>query len=140
MRNTTAPTLRHLCMAVIVCVLSLGWDGCAYVLYVPTPPSQERVKIIGKSPDRYVVHLDVGQILDYQVPPDGRVTVAVPAFSPSCGIYLFNLVKVGGGDDPLGTWNVTVSYGGNTLRKLSVKQMRKLPTDVDGYRLLRVPG
>jgi hypothetical protein len=105
---------------------------------VISPPSQERVRIIAKSPDLYVVHVDVDHVTDYPVPADGRVIVGIPAYRPTCGVYLFNSIKVGGADDPLGTWAITVTSGGRILRKLSVRQVEKLTTDLDGYRVLKL--
>jgi hypothetical protein len=141
MRTTSATRLgiRYLAVAG---VLAFGLEGCAYRLPVITPPSQERVRIIAKSPDRYVVRVDVGHITDYLVPADGRIAVGIPASRPGCGIYLFNAIKVGRIvgriDDPLRRWAVAVTSGSTTVRKLSLKQMKKLITDSDGYRLLEV--
>ena len=137
MKSAATPRLKILFVSVVGWALTLGLEGCTYRLPVISAPSQERVRVIAKSPDLYVVHVDVDHVTDYPVPVDGRVIVGIPAYRPSCGVYLFNSMKVGGADDPLGTWAITVTSGGRTLRKLSVRQMKKLTTDLDGYRLLK---
>jgi hypothetical protein len=109
-------------------------------MYAVIPPAQERVRVITASPERYLVHVNVDHAMDYQVPSDGRITLGIPGYRPTCGIYLFNSIKVGGADDPLERWTVTVTSSGRTVRTLSVKQVKKLPTDIDGYRLLKLPG
>jgi hypothetical protein len=51
-----------------------------------------------------------------------------------------NRIKVGGGgDDALKEWEISVLYEVRTLRTLSVKELRELPTDTGGYRLLKIP-
>jgi hypothetical protein len=138
MKPSATLQLRVLFLAVVVAAVTLALVGCTYRLPVITPPSQERIRIVAKSPDLYAVRVDVGDVTDYHVPTDGRVIVGIPVYRPTCGVYLFNLIKVGGSNDPLGTWSISVTSGGKTLRKLSVKQANKLATDLDGYHLLKL--
>ncbi len=151
METASTSKVRMLCLVVIVGVLSLGLESCVYRTY-SHPASRERVRITGRSPDVSVVHVDTSNsvrhrfgiqqfdhVTDYQVPADGRVIVDIPAYRPSDGVYLFNWIKLLGGNGPEGTWTVTVSSGGRTARKLSVKQVKRLTTDADGYRLLKLP-
>ncbi len=138
MKTAATSRTKVLFVAVVLGALTFGLEGCAYRLPGISPPSQERVRIIAKSPDLYVVHVDVGHVTDYPVPVDGKVIVGIPAYRPSCGVYLFNAIKVGGAHDPLETWVISVTSGGRSLRKLSVKQVRKLTTDSDGYHLLKL--
>ena len=126
-------------MVVVGGVLSFACEGCTYRLYAYHPPSQERVKIIARSPNLYAVHVDPVDKKAYPVPADGKILVSIPTYRPTCGVYLFNQIKIGGTHDPLGTWAVTVTSGRRTARKLSIRQMQHLMTDSDGYRLLSVP-
>ena len=103
-----------------------------------TPPSQERIRIVTEAPDRYVLRVDTGHATEYQVPADGRMALAVPSYRPSCSVYLFNVIKVRGGESPLRTWTITVSLGNKPLQKLSLERLRKLPTDLEGNRLLKI--
>jgi len=155
--NVAAGTFKIVYLMAAAAVV-LSCSGCAYRLYAPIPSSQERVRIVTKTPDLYVLHIaervttlrkpavrnalptDVAHVANYQVPSDGRVTVRIPSFRPNCGVYLFNRIKVGGGGhDALKTWDISIAYGGRTLRRLSLKQLRDLPADSNGYRLLKTP-
>lgn len=156
MKNVVARTLRIVCL-IAAGALVLSCCGCTYRLYAPNPPSQERVRIVAKYPDRCTLHVeervttlgnpagrnalhtDVAHVMNYEVPSDGRVTITVPAFRPYCGVYLFNWIKVGGGgDDALKEWEISVLYEVRTLRTLSVRELKELPTDAEGYRLLKI--
>jgi len=86
------------------------------------------------------MQVDAGHRTDYQVSADGRVVIGIPSNRPTCGVYLFDWIKVSGGSDPSGAWMVTVSSGGKALKKVTVKQVRELPRDSEGYHLLNVPG
>ncbi len=118
--------------------LVLVSTGCSYALPMATPPSAERVRILAKSPQLLVIHVDIGHVVDYPVPADGRLTLGVPAYRRSYSVYLFNEVKVSDGADPLKSWTVTVSSNGKSIRTLSLLQRSRLATDSDGFRLLEV--
>ncbi len=112
--------------------------SCAYRLYGSFPPSQERIKIIASAPQEYVLAVDTGEVTEIQVPADGRVLAGVPAYRPRCGVYPFNEIKVGGFGDPLKNWHISATHAGRTVRKLSLRQVRALPVDEAGYRLLKL--
>jgi hypothetical protein len=156
-KNVVVRRLRIVYL-IAVGALVLSCCGCTYRLYAPNPPSQERIRIVAKYPDRYTLHVEervptgrdsadgnalhthVAHATNYQVPSDGRVTMMIPAFRPTCGVYLFNRIKVGGGgDDALKEWEISVLYEVRTLRTLSLKELKELPTDAEGYRLLKIP-
>ena len=112
--------------------------GCSYALPAFTPSSAERVRIVAKSPELLVVHVDAGHTADYPVPADGRLTVGVPAYRRGCSVYLFNEVKVSNGADPLKAWTMTVTSGGKVMRALSLRQLSRLATDSEGFHLLKI--
>jgi len=127
----------------LVCVvvalgMALASMGCSYALPVATPPSAERVRVLAKSPQLLVIHVDVGHVVDYPVPTDGRLTLGVPAYRRGCSVYLLNEVRVSDGTDPLKAWTVTVSSNGKSLRALSLRQLSHLATDSEGFRLLEI--
>jgi hypothetical protein len=128
--------MRLLC---VVGVALLCLEGCAYRLYAPSPPVRELIKIVDKSPNSFIVHVGLGTT-DYQVPSDGRLVVMVPGYRPSCGVYLFDWIKVGGGKYPTDAPAITVMGKNKIVRRLSVKQITSLPIDSDGYRLLTIAG
>ena len=121
------------CLAVSVQSL-----GCAYALPVPSPPSHELVRIVAKSPEAYVFRVDAGLPADYPVPPDGRLRVLIPAHSRGCSVYLFNVMRVSNGHDPLKDWTAHISIGGRSVRTLSLRELARLPVDSEGYHLLGI--
>jgi hypothetical protein len=128
---------KALFFAILLAVPSTG-TGCAYRLYRMVPSSQERIKIIASAPQDYVISVDTGKAEELQVPTDGRVDISIPSYRPTCGIYLFNEIKVGGGVDRSNNWYVSASRAGNPVRRLSLRQIRKLPVDESGYHLLQL--
>ena len=151
MRTEVAYKLRTLHLIVIVGVLSFTLEGCMYrILWHDA--SREKIRVVGNAPELHVVHVDTSysvrnrygmqqfdRVTDYQVPADGRVVVGIPAYRPNCDVYLFNWIKLWGGDGPEESWAISVTSGGRTIRRLPVKHVKKLRTDSDGYRLLKLP-
>ncbi len=149
---------RNFRLVLALAVFTLSSTACTLRLYPPVPPSEERVKVVAKNPDRYVFHIEervsavakserneahgihVTHVANYEIPKNGLVSIRVPSYRPYCGIYLFNLIKVGGGgDDALKFWEVSVQSEMRPVRLLSLKQVRNLPTDSAGYHLLKIP-
>jgi hypothetical protein len=130
--------LRNSAITILLLGLVLTLTGCAYRLPAFAPPSQELVRIVASTPEKYTVQVNTGTVNNYDVPHDGRIKVGIPPYRPSCGVYLFNAVKVGGYGDPLKNWTVSVNRNGKTLRKLSLQATKKLPTDDAGYRMVRI--
>jgi hypothetical protein len=128
--------IRGVTIALIGAVLPLG--GCAYRLPVITPASQTPIHIVANVPEQYAVRVDTGTLKDYDVPHDGRIQIGIPAYRPTCGIYLFNEIKVGGYADPLKSWTISVTRNGKTVRKQSFRVMQKSPSDESGYHILGV--
>lgn len=135
--------------------LAFFCEGCAYRLYAPLPPSTERLRVVANNPEHYRLHIQERAIpedksertphtrvfheTDYAIPSNGLVTITIPAYRPDCGVYLFNWVKVGGGgDSTLKLWELTVLSEMRPVRVLSLNQVRDLPSDTAGYRLISV--
>jgi hypothetical protein len=117
-------------------VLTLA--GCAYRLPTIAPPSQQLVRLVAIAPEQYTVQVNTGTVKEYDVPHDGRVEVGIPSYRPSCGVYLFNVIKVRGYGDPLKGWIVSVTSNGKTVRKQSLRATQKSPTDEAGYHMMRI--
>jgi hypothetical protein len=129
-------------LSFLVTASLVGWTltlaSCAYRLPAFTLPSQELVRIVTKKPEQYTAQVDTGRVNEYEVPPDGRVKVGIPPYRSSCGVYLFNVVKVGGYDSPLKAWSISIARNGKTVRKLSVQAVRELAADQAGYHILKI--
>jgi hypothetical protein len=107
--------------------------GCSYRLPVITPASQQRFKVLAKSPELYAIRVHSDQTADYPAASDGTVIVNVPAYRPSCGVYLFDKIKVGGGNVDL---NFSLMRQGKVVQRFSFAQIRRLRINADGAHLI----
>jgi hypothetical protein len=112
--------------------------GCAYRLPPLSPASQELIHVVANAPEHYTVQVDTGVVREYDVPHDGRIKVGIPPYRRSCGVYLFDAIKVGGYADPLNSWKVLVTHDGKIVRKQSLRVTQKSPTDEAGYHIVRI--
>jgi hypothetical protein len=84
------------------------------------------------------VQVNTGTVREYDVPRDGRIKVGIPSYRRSCGVYLFNAIKVGGYAKPLNGWLVSIIHNGKTVRKQSLEVTQKSPTDEAGYHIVKI--
>ncbi len=117
--------------------LTLGLSGCTYALQPYNTPGPEKLQIVSARTGLYAIRIDGHG--DTPVGPDGRVIVAVPALPRGCSPYLFGLIKIGDGS-PERLKAVHVLRNGNIVRKLSLREIHDLPTNPDGYRLVKLRG
>lgn len=113
-------------------------SGCAYRLPASNVPSQERLMVIAKSPERCVVRVKASDSADFPVASDGRVTINVPPLPRACSVYLFDLTKISGGIEPSETKSIQLIDGADIAAKLSLTEIAKLPTDASGYHILQL--
>ena len=123
-------------VSLISAVMTLA--GCAYRLPTIAPPYRQPVRIVAAAPEQYTVPVNTGNVDEYAVPHDGRIEVGIPSYRPSCGVYLFNAIKVRGYGDPLKDWILTVTHDGKTIHEQSLRATLKSPTDEAGYRIVRI--
>ena len=112
--------------------------GCAYRLPTIAPSYRQPVRIVAGAPEQYTVQVNTGTVKEYAVPHDGRIEVRVPSYRPTCGVYLFNAIKVRGYGDPLKDWILTVTYNGKIIREESLRATQKSPADEAGYHIVRI--
>jgi hypothetical protein len=112
--------------------------GCAYRLPAPMLPSQQPLRVVGVSPEVYVLRLRIREPRDYRVPADGRVTLDIPSYRTGCSVYLFDKIRILRGANPFTARTIDVVVGGEITRQLSLKEISALPVDADGYHLLTV--
>lgn len=126
--------------SVNVCLISavLTLAGCAYRLPPASPPSRQLVRIVVTAPEQYTVQVNTGTVNQYNVPRDGRIEIGIPSYRRSCGVYLFDKIKVGGYGDPLNDWILSITRNGKTVRKQSLRVTQKSPTDEAGYHMVRI--
>ncbi len=123
------------CLAVLPLVFVAS--GCVYALHMSSEPTDVKLKIEASQPEQHKVRVALEQPVDYPVAPDGRVEFTVPRFSNGCDVYVFGVVKARDGSAE-GVRVVEVRRAGRVLRKLSVSEIAKLPTDAAGYRIVRI--
>jgi hypothetical protein len=124
--------------AVLLSFAVLPLTGCAYRLPPPTPASQELIHVVANAPEQYAVEVNTGTVRKYDVPQDGRIKVGIPPYRRSCGVYLFDAIKVGGYADPLNDWIVSIIRNGKTVHKQSLRVTQKSPTDDAGYHIVKI--
>src|SRR5258708_3765594 len=91
--------------------------NCAYRLPPATLPSQHRLKIVARSPERYSVRV---RDKEYSVGADGKVLIEFPATRRACSVYLFDRIPISRGPDPLKAKSISVLIAGNAVRTLSM--------------------
>ena len=109
-------------------------SGCAKALLISNPPSQEKLRVVSANAEKYTI--TVGEKSVYPVPPDGRVTMEIPRLPSGDATYLVG-VKVASAssyDVPA----IHLNKDGQTVRKMSLNDLAKLPVDEQGYRVLKV--
>jgi len=125
----------------LCCVITLGFavlSGCAYRLPAYNLPSQQRLIIVARSPERYVVAFRYSKSAAAPVATDGRVKIDVPRLPRACSVYLFNQIRISEGFNPMFSKSIYVVDAGNIAAKLSLEEMSKLPVDDSGYHILKI--
>jgi hypothetical protein len=102
------------------------------------PPQQ--LALVAALPATYVIRVDpdLGAPVDTPVPADGRVTFDVPVTSRNSTIYCFGLLPLYHYPPPETLRVVRVTRDNRTVRKLSAQQIGQLPTDGNGYHVLKI--
>ena len=110
-------------------------SGCVYALRPSNAPSQQALHIEAAEPAVYAIR--IGEAQPQPVHPDGRVAFEVPRLQSGCAVYAFGLVKV---DDHRSedVAAIQVLREGRVVRRLSLNQISKLPTDAEGSPLLKM--
>lgn len=122
-------------------LIALGFafmSGCAYRLPVSNLPSQQRLTIVARSPERYAVRVNASDNAEFPVASDGRVAVDVPRLPRACSVYLFDWIRISGGVNPLSAKAVQLVEGGNIAAKLSLAEIARLPSDASGYHIFKM--
>jgi hypothetical protein len=112
--------------------------SCANRTPVYNVPSRWNLMIVGRPQDGYTVRVNASEVRDFPVDSDGRATIDVARLPRASSIYLFNLVRLSEGVQPQTEKAIEVADGGKTIAKLSLDDMSKLPSDSNGYRVLRL--
>jgi len=114
-------------------MLPLAITGCVHALHGYNAPSRQSLQVQAPAPHRYTVRVNDGQ--SYPVSSDGRVSFEVPSLPRGCAVYLFGLVKVADhrSEDVAA---IHVVADGKVVRRLSLNQISKLPTNSESAHVL----
>lgn len=129
-RGSLIPVLCLFCVVLDLC-------GCAYVLHPVAPSLQQRIRVLAKSPEEFSFRSKFTSVQAYDVPADGRVTLDFPAHRPGCTALLFG-IPITRPADRYNSKSIEVTHAGKLIRKLSIKDVSALPTQADGYHVLRL--
>lgn len=124
----------------LVTALTCFTAGCAiHCGPVQTVPPQ-KLHVMAATPSIYTVRVVTGdkEHIDTPVPPDGRLAFDVPVGSRLCTPYLFGVIKVGWPTPVEERRVIRVMRGERTVRKLSARDIARLPSDADGIGALKI--
>jgi len=125
-RISSAGVLLGLCATVAGCVTADGPYN---------KPSQEKLRLETPTPEAYTVQ--VANRSEVPVGVDGRVVVEVPRLERGHTTYLFGVVRIGE-SSPEDSDAIHLMKNGRAVYKLSLNDLKDLPTDGEGYRLVKV--
>ena len=99
------------------------------------PTSEEKLRIDSQTPQKYSIQVTDGP--DSPVGVDGRVVLEIPHIKRTSAVYLLGLVPVYQ-TSPYETAAIYVKKGDHTVRKFSPTDLKKLPLDDQGFRIVKV--
>jgi hypothetical protein len=105
-------------------------------LHPVIPARQERLRLVTSSRDAHVLRVGITEAREYSVPPNGEMTLDIPAYRQGCDACLLGICLHG--VDPFKAKRIDVISGAKTVRKLSLQDIVALPRDPEGYHLLRI--
>ena len=129
---------RALTILALVAV-ALAQSGCVTACGpIRTVPSQ-RLSLVTPSPTSYTIRVQphIGAPIDTPVPQDGRVAFDIPVTSRDSTTY-FLLLPVYHYPPPDTLRVIRVVRDDRTIRKLSAQDIGRLPTDAEGYSILKI--
>jgi hypothetical protein len=86
---------------------------------------------------QFVVLVGLERPTDYPVSADGCVEFTVPRFSNGCDVYVFGVIKTRDGSAE-SVRIVELRRSERVVRRLSLSQIAKLPTDAAGYSIVKI--
>jgi hypothetical protein len=123
----------HVSIACLLAVCAAA-TGCVVADGPYNQPSRVKLHLESPTPQAYTVH--VASNAAFPVGADGRVVVDVPRLERGHATYLLGVAKVSQ-SSPYDIAAIDLKEGGKTVRKLSLNDLKKLPTDSEGYTLVK---
>lgn len=126
---------RYLAFTVSQLVVCAAFVSCVHVDGPYNQPLHQKLRLESRSPQEYAVQ--VADMPEIPVRADGHVVVEIPPLRRGHKTYFLGVLKVSE-SLPEDIAAIAVKKGGRTVRKLSLKDLKQLPTDREGYKLLKV--
>src|SRR5436190_6849482 len=129
--------MRRLFQIFPLLVLTILTSGCV-TARKGSSPTELRLRLQTRSPENFRVRVATPSTTnDFVVANDGRVNVHVPAMGPGCSSHLFGVIQVY--DKSPFAWRVVhVLRGDEVIRRLSLKQVARLPQDSHEYHMVKI--
>lgn len=108
--------------------------GCVVADGPYNQPSLVKLHLESPTPRVYTVH--VASKAGFPVGAEDRVVVDVPRLGRGHATYLFGLAKVSE-SSAYDIAAINLKEGARTVRKFSLNDLKKLPTDSEGYTLVK---
>jgi hypothetical protein len=127
--------MRNIAFTANLLAVCAALAGCVHADGPYNQPSHEKLRLESKVPQAYAVQ--VADRAEVPVGADGRVVVEIPRLQRRHTTYLFGVAKVSE-SSPEEMAAIALKKEGRTVRKLSLNDLKGLPTDGEGYKLLKV--
>lgn len=127
--------MRNIAFTASLLAVCAALAGCVHADGPYNQPSKEKLRLESKVPQAYAVQ--VADRAEVPVGADGRVVVEIPRLQRRHTTYLFGVAKVSE-SSPEDMAAIALKKEGRTVRKLSLNDLKGLPTDGEGYKLLKV--
>src|SRR4051794_37677750 len=111
-------------------------SGCVSALMEGSRPTDVRLKLESPQPQQYIARVALESSVEYPVPSDGRVQFTVPSFHNGCSYYFLGIETHDGSAEALRV--IELRRGELVVRRLSLREIAKLPQDEAGFRIVRV--
>ena len=112
-------------------------SGCVYALRTSSSPTDVKLHVIASQPQQHSVRIGTENPVEHLVAENGKVAFTVPRVSGGCDVYVFGVIKTCDGSAekvPV----IEVRRSDKVVRKFSLAQIAKLPTDETGYSLIKI--
>jgi hypothetical protein len=107
--------------------------GTVQALSIGSPPAQFRLRILNSSSNS-VIRVSWPEAKNFPVSTSGEVVVDVPRLPGSCSLICCGIILRDG--SPYNRKVIEVLRDGRLVRKLSLRQLQRLPLDSSGARKL----
>ena len=127
--------MHAICRCVVLPLISLLTTGCVYRLQPKLAPSVYALKVASKRGGP--ITIQIGE-RDFAADANGAVGFEVPSGQGGCRVYLFDLIPINRASDASKERRILLLANGIELRRLSLREVLQLPTDLAGTRVLKL--